>query len=256
MNRHSEQVIVTGASSEIGTAILHRLGDESKRTVIATSYKQAINVSHANWHVLPNIDLTKEECLMQLCEKTRDIFDGPFSIIHSVGKFWEHKPIQETKFSEARNMIMSHYYTLFGVAKYLLPLAASQGGGRLLAFSCNSVLYNYPEMAAFTSSKAAIECLVKCIANEWSKDGIVANSLALPTIRTKKVLKLKRNGDHENFITPNELAQIVLDVLGKMSPYMNGNVIKLVKYSDSFYHEAYFDRNPPYSATLIKSLHD
>jgi len=47
-------------------------------------------------------------------------------------------------------------------------------------------------MAAFTSAKAACECLIKCIANEYSQYGIIANAIALSTILTPKVKKSKK----------------------------------------------------------------
>jgi len=250
MSSHGEQIILTGGSSEIGTAILRRLKASGTARVITTSNTKPITVSDSKWCLLRGVDLTQDAHLAQLRREVENLFTGPFSIIHSVGQFWEHKPLDRTPLSEAREMMLSHYFTLFGLAHSLLPLAAKRGGARIVAFSCNSVAYNYPEMAAFTSAKAAVESLVKCIANEWSKDGIVANALALPTIRTDAVLGLKPNGDHQNYITPDELAEVVLNVVHGASQYMNGNVIKLVKHSPTFYHEAYFSRNPPYPANI------
>jgi NAD(P)-dependent dehydrogenase (short-subunit alcohol dehydrogenase family) len=120
----------------------------------------------------------------------------------------------------------------------------SRGGGRLVAFSCNSIQHNYPEMAPFTAAKAAVETLVKCIANEYSTAGIQANALALPTIRTPKVCESKDLPDEEDYVAPAELARIVLDEILCLSSYVNGNSIKLFKPSSAFYRTSYFDRNP------------
>ena len=253
MRSYSDQIVLTGGSSEIGTAILKLLQACGTDKVITTCKSKPIKAAAPNWCVLESIDLTREADLTRLRQEVEDRFSGPFSIIHAVGQFWQHKPLDRTPLSEARQMIMSHYLTLFGVARFLLPVAARSEGARLVAFSCNSVIYNYPEMAAFTAAKAAVECLVKCIANEWSGQGIIANAIALPTIRTDQVLKLKPNGDHENYIRPEELAQMVLGVLRHASDYMNGNAIKILKYSPSFYHEAYFSRNPPYDTDAVSA---
>ncbi|KWT85940.1 SDR family oxidoreductase [Candidatus Magnetominusculus xianensis] len=244
MSDRLRNILVTGGSSEIGTAILNVLSKMDMVKIIATSNTNKINNSNFKYRCLQNIDLNNDTCLLSLRDEVSTFFQGSFSIIHSVGNFWKHKPLNYTDIGFAKEMMLSHYATLFGVSHYLLPLAAERGGGRIVAFSCNSVLYNYPEMAAFTSAKAAVECLIKCIANEWSKDKIVANAIALPSIGTNAVKEDKKYGDHNNYITPDEVAEIVIDILAEMSPYMNGNVIKIFKYSKSFYHKSFFERNP------------
>jgi 2-deoxy-D-gluconate 3-dehydrogenase len=120
-----------------------------------------------------------------------------------------------------------------------------KGGGKIIAFSCNSVIYNYPEMAAFTSVKAAVEGLIKAISNEWAGKGVSANAFALPTIKTKKVIDSKKVEDFKDYITPDELADIVLSFLKLPHNYINGSIIKLFKYNSSFYSKSYFERNPP-----------
>jgi len=88
-----------------------------------------------------------------------------------------------------------------------------------------------------------VETLIKCVAHEYAEHGISATALALPTIRTAKVLVEKPQGDHENYISVEDLARIVFDVL-KLPPTVNGNVVKVYKHSKTFYHSSYFDRNP------------
>jgi NAD(P)-dependent dehydrogenase (short-subunit alcohol dehydrogenase family) len=141
-------------------------------------------------------------------------------------------------------MLQSQVVTLYGVARFLTPVMKDNGGGRLVAFSCNSVAYNYPDMSPFTASKAAIECFVKCYANEHSHFGISACFLALPTIRTPKVLKEKAKGDHKNYIKPADLADYILNCVLTQPHEVNGNVIKVFKYSHTFYHSSYYERNP------------
>ena len=143
----------------------------------------------------------------------------------------------------ARRLIISHYITLFGTARAVIPVMQAVGGGKIFAFSCNSVKYNYPDMAAFTSCKAAVECLIKCIANEVSKYGIVANSFALPSIKTQSVIDTKPEAFHHDYVTLPELTSCIEATVENLSPLINGTVINVFKYSDSFYHKGYYERN-------------
>lgn len=258
MAQNSENILVTGASSDIGRAILNAYRSREDReniNLIATANNGSIEGPLSHWSCLSNIDLESEDGIRALAKEVTQRFVEPFSVIHCVGAFWHHCPIDLTPHETAKALILSHYLTLFGIANTLLPIARDVGGCRFITFSCNSVVFNYPEMAAFTSAKAAVECLTKCIANEWAKYGVIANTLALPTIQTEKVLKLgteKPGCTSSNYIQPSELADLIIRMLNTDSIYENGNVIKLFKYDRSFYHEAFFERNPPF--VLLDSI--
>ena len=124
---------------------------------------------------------------------------------------------------------------------------ADVGGGRILALSCTSTNFSYPDMAAFTSAKAALEMLIKCVANEWAPRGITANAIALSTVGTTKVAKSpsKPMSKRESYVTPEEVAELIEQVLFLPSPFLSSNVVRPLKYSPTFYNTGYFQRNPP-----------
>ena len=234
--------VITGANSEIGRALSKRLVDNGHHLMLVSrSPKKGELTEKCVW--IDGIDLTNEGDLIRLGIEINKEFDAPFSLIHSVGDFWKHKDILTTEFDEAKSLIMSHYITLFGTIKTVVPVMKKVGGGKIIAFSCNSVKYNYPDMAGFTSAKAAVECLIKCIANEQAKYHITANAIALPSVKTESVSRTKPNAFHRDYITLDELTQSIEKLVESFSPYINGNVINLFKYSDSFYHKGYYERN-------------
>lgn len=170
-------------------------------------------------------------------------FNSPFNYIHSVGDFWKHKNIINTDFAEVNNLILSHYVTLFYVLKTIIPVMQNLNGGKIFAFSCNSVKYNYPDMAAFTSAKAAVECLIKCVANEQAQYNITANAFALPSVKTKSVIETKPEEFHRDYITLDELTESIQNIVECFPTYANGTIINIIKHSNSFYHMGYYERN-------------
>lgn len=233
--------VITGANSEIGQALFSHLKNKGHDVLLVSRSPKKIHDNNIKW--LDGIDMTNEDDLYNLRQFIQMNFSKPFNLIHSVGDFWEHKSITDTSFGEAISQINSHYVTLFGVIKTVLPIMQNNGGGRIIAFSCNSVKYNYPAMAAFTSSKAAVECLIKCTANEQSKYNVTANTFALPSIKTINVIKTKPEEYHKNYTTLSELTDCIENTIENLNPLVNGNVINLFKYSDSFYHKGYYERN-------------
>ena len=239
--QNMSKYVVTGANSEIGKALARHLINIGHEVLLVSRSSKPSEYSSETW--IDGIDMTKESDLLRMQSFIQSHFHSPFTIIHSVGDFWRHKSITNTNFSEAVSQINSHYITLFGVIKSVVPIMQNVGGGKIIAFSCNSVKYNYPDMAAFTSSKAAVECLIKCIANEQSKYNILANAFALPSIKTTSVINTKPEEFHKCYPTLEELTDCIEKNIESLSPLVNGNCIGLFKYSDSFYHKGYYERN-------------
>jgi len=193
---------------------------------------------------LEGCDLLDETCVRRIAHTVTEHFTGPFALIHSVGDFWNHQPLDETPPNVARSQMESHYLTLYTVLHQLLPLMAQAGGGRVIAFSCNSVQQNYPEMAPFTAAKAAIETLIRCVANEYAGCGVQANSVALPTIYTDKVRGSKILSNEDSYVTPEDLADFLYETMLTLPSIVNGSTVKVFKHNRNFYNLSYFERNP------------
>lgn len=258
MIRSATQYLITGASSDIGKALVQNLTRVPGCRVLAISRSEALPgdvAQTADYRHIGGLDLTLEKSLDELSAACNNFFPtGGFTLVHSVGNFWYHKPITMTTLSEAAELMQSHYLSLYGVLKVLIPIFRHHGCGRIIAFSCTSVGHSYPEMAAFTSVKAAIESLIKCTANENARYNIIANAIALSTIFTEKVQHSKAEKYHKGYVTIDELLEVVRQV-AEFSPLLNGNIIKLLKYSDVYYNEGYFQRNPTSMALTKENNH-
>jgi short-subunit dehydrogenase len=240
-----QSFLITGASSYLGKVLSNYLSKKDSNKVFLTSrsvcnFKDLENLDHVKY--LPNIDLLKENDLQKLRSEVEDFFGGKFNIIHSVGYFRAHEPFENTNLEEAKNMVASHYLTLYGVVYAMLPLLRQRKGGHIIAFSCNSVKYRYPYMISFTAAKAAIESFIGGIANEFGKDGILANALALSSLQTPFVRESKPFGDYEHYIHLEDIAALCEELVKNPFKLMNGNTLSLYEYSDTFFHQGYFER--------------
>ncbi len=237
-------LLITGVSSDIGRELALKVVQNGSSVLLVTSNHSEFTYNRDSLVTyLPGLDLTVEHSTALVSEYAEKLFDTPFCWLHAVGDFWYHKSIENTSLNEAISLINSHYITLYAVSKALIPVMKKVGGGRILAFSCNSVKYNYPNMAAFSSAKAAVECFIRCIANEYIQYNILANCLALPTIATIKVKESKGKKYHPYYIETDKLVDTIIDIFTIMSPFITGNAINLLKYSPYFYSEGYYTRN-------------
>lgn len=240
-----ENYLITGASSEIGRALINYLSQKENTKVLCfsrrkVSFDKPLIKKHLVYHHGLNFLVDKDNEFV--AEQAAIFFDKPFNLIHCVGNFWYHDPFLDIDMQGAKEMMDSQYTTLYGIIHKLLPLMIRLNGGRILAFSCNSVRYHYPNMAPFTASKAAIESLLKCVAHEFSKYNIVANALALSSVQTKTVQDSKPFGDFEHYIPLDNLCKVIEATINIPSSIVNGNIINCFEHSNSFYEQGYFHR--------------
>jgi NAD(P)-dependent dehydrogenase (short-subunit alcohol dehydrogenase family) len=252
MNTAPRNVILLGASSDIGSVLAKRVddaGDRLLRVSRSSSEASPIGASGAV-QTVEGVDLLTVEGQARLVDAVNSFIPSAESdeydlaMIHCVGDFWHHRELDRLEPRMATDTMLTHYATLAESVVSLLPVLMGARASRIIAFSCNSVAYAYPHMAPFTAAKAAIETFMRCVAHEYSKQRIATTTIALPTVLTPKVQKAKPQGDHANYITPEHVASVVLREMGS-SPFVTGNLVRMIKHSETFYGMGYLQRNPP-----------
>ncbi len=236
--------LITGASSFLGKSFVDFLSQQNNTKVLSTSRRTLLDRygdSNRLKH-LSGIDLTSDKDLATLHDECNRFFKGKFHIINCVGYFPRYDNVTSISLKECKQIMDSNVIAFYGTANYLLPLMIKRGGGHFVGFTAHTVYQDYPEMVAFTASKRAVESIIKGIANENFKDGIVSNCFALATLLTKVEKQMKPTGDHQNWLDTNEVCKEVFDFILSGSSIISGNVIHLYKYSDTYFHQAYYQR--------------
>ena len=237
--------LITGANSFLGKAIIKYLSsDTNNKLLIVTRSKIDFSEYSENKNIYyqSGIDLLDAKCLQILTDKCSSFFEGKLNTINCVGYYKGQEPFEKTTISEAKKIFDSNFVCVYNTANAIIPYLIKNGGGHFICFSCKSVKYRYPLMAPFSASKAALDCLVGSLANEYSKIGLVANSFSLSTLDTDFERTVKPFGDFDNWLKLKEVAVIIENVVTSGFDIMNGNTIDLFKYSESFFKKSYFDR--------------
>ena len=236
--------VITGANSFLGREFAKMLSrNENYKVFLTSRSKFNFNglLKNKNVSYLPEIDLTIESDVEKLIIAINDFLPDKFHVINCLGYFPGYETVEEINISTAKKVFDSNVLTLYSVANKLLPLMCKRKGGHFIGFSTHTSYQNYPKMVAFTAAKAAVESLIKGIANEYLDKGINANTIALATLYTETELKIKPKGDSKNWLNTDEVCELVENLIIQPSKLLNGNVIHIYKYSDSFFHQSYYD---------------
>lgn len=238
--------VVTGANSFLGRTFAKTLSKNEDYKVFLTS-RNKFNLkgllNKKNVFYLPEIDFTVENDAKKFANAVNDFLPDKFHVINCLGYFPGYDTVEEINTETAKKIFDSNVIALYSVANNLLPLMCKRKGGHFIGFSTHTSYQHYPRMAAFTAAKAAVESLIRGIANEYLEKGINANTIALATLLTEAELKIKPNGDSQNWLKPQQVCEFVEGIiLQPVSGLLNGNVLHIYKYSDSFFHQSYFER--------------
>ena len=243
----TKNFLITGATSALGNALAHaileRYETSCKLYMLSRTHcddLQKLADSNVIYH--SGVDLLEISSGNAHCHEIENFFEGNITLIHSAGDFWYHVPFLEFNAEKAKKMMDSHYLTLYTVLQAILPIMISKGGGKILAFSCNATDSHFPNMLPFTAAKAAVDAVVKCIAHEYADKNIVANAIALSSLKTLHNRESKPFGDFDHYLDLRDLCSTILEIAALSNNLANGNVIKCYQYSDSYYHESYFQR--------------
>jgi NAD(P)-dependent dehydrogenase (short-subunit alcohol dehydrogenase family) len=237
--------VITGANGHVGKSLACHLSSAIGNKVFTTSRGPSefdnLSQTPARQH-LSGLDLLRSEDMSRLASAVDQWAKGPFHILNCVGYFPGFKTVCDTSVDDARRVFESNVLTLHATAHALLPVMRSNGGGHFIAFSSHTVAQSYPLMAAFTAAKAAVDSLIQSIANEYSKDRIVANALAIATLNSPRERELRPNANKDDWMRVDQITRLVEQIVQGDFGIMNGNTIHLFNYSDSFFHQSFYER--------------
>ncbi len=117
-----------------------------------------------------------------------------------------------------------------GAAIYALwPTFRSQGKGRVINISTMGTVSPFPGLCAYGASKCALESFARSIANEAGDDDIRAYNVAPGAIETEMLRGFisEEQFPSDQCLTPEDVAQVVIDLLTGNREEENGATIRL-----------------------------
>jgi NAD(P)-dependent dehydrogenase (short-subunit alcohol dehydrogenase family) len=115
---------------------------------------------------------------------------------------------------------------LFGV-RAVLPKMKERGRGRILLMSSKSTLNPSKGEGPYTATKAALNALTKSVADEVKTTGVTINAILPTVIDTPTNREDMPDADFENWVKREQIADLMLDLLGPTGDPINGALIPI-----------------------------
>lgn len=232
--------IVTGAAVGNGVAFCQRLALEGARIMIA----DIANASEATERVREIggeietvcVDVTSEEQTQEMVRRTVERFGRVDVLVNNVGLYHE-EPFELISFDEWKRMLSVNLDSLFLTTKAALPVMKSQGFGRIIALSSDTIWLGTPYLVHYITSKMGVVGFVRSLAAEVGKYGITVNAITVGLTATQRPTSEKLVGSILEHLLPQQavhrgdepedIAEVVAFLASPASSIITGQTINV-----------------------------
>jgi len=168
--------VVTGASEGIGLAVARLLAAGGAKVVLAARSeeklrKAAVGLAGA---AAVRADLRKPEDRENLLRQALERFGRIDILVNNAGQ-GIYGPFERISLADYREVMELNVFAVMDLMQKVIPVMRKQGGGRIMNISSMVSKNYYPNLAAYASTKYALNALSLTARRELEKDGIVVS---------------------------------------------------------------------------------
>ena len=176
--------IVTGASSDIGKEIAKRFAEEGSKVILIARNLQNLEaarkeIGNEELTASMSCDLTDESQVISTVNQILDTYGKIDILVNNAGAINDPVHFHEMKDSEIRKLIDVNMFGVFHMTKAALTKMSDVKNGAIVNIGSISGERAIPRvhLAAYSSTKAAINMFTKAIAVEYARRHIRCNSV-------------------------------------------------------------------------------
>lgn len=182
--------LITGASRGIGEEIAHILAQAKARLIICSRKQQRLEevaamIKDGGGEVLPvaaNVSVSADR--KALVEKAMDWAGRIDILVNNAGANPSYGPLEDLAESSWDKVFEVNLKACFFLSQLVYKAWMKDNGGNILNISSLAAFLPTRNINAYSVSKAALNNLTKCLANEWGKNNVRVNALAPGLIKT------------------------------------------------------------------------
>lgn len=227
-------VLVSGAASGIGAAVVRRLREEGAR--VAALDRQPVADADAS----AQADLRSAEAVAQAVGQLASALGPITALVHCAGVC----PAGGTLDDDDALWLDTYSVNVLGalrVMRQVVPGMRERGGGAVVLVSSINARFATPSLAAYAASKAALEEVARTAALEFAPDGVRVNVIAPASVDTPMLQASFARADDPDAArarnvqrhplgrlgTPEDAAELALFLVSPRSGWITGGIFPL-----------------------------
>ncbi|MGC1708380.1 MAG: SDR family oxidoreductase, partial [Nitrosotalea sp.] len=170
-------------------------------------------------------DFTKEDDVKILVSEAVKRFGRVDVLANVIGGYIAGKPVTDIDEKDWNHMMDINLKTAFLLSKHVVAQMVKQSGGKVIHVSARSGLKGAGSDAAYVASKSGVIRLVESLSEEVKSKGINVNCIMPSIIDTKENREAMPSADHAKWVTPADIAQVILFLASDDARQINGAAI-------------------------------
>jgi len=217
----SKTIIVTGASRGIGNEVV-KIAEKKGHKVYSIS-RNIKALKESSFFYPREVDLVDENSIDKFCSEIKNKGLQVDALINNAGAFL-NKPFEKISRKEFEYIFQVNVFGLSSLTRKVLP--SMHRKGHVVNISSMGGINGstkFSGLAAYSSSKGAVNIITELLAEEYKDNGPSFNALAFGAVQTKML--------EEAFpglkapISAKEIADFVLDFALMGQKYFNGKIL-------------------------------
>jgi short-subunit dehydrogenase len=188
MDIKNKVVIITGASEGIGAALAKILAHAGAQVVLAARSEEKIGAlahelnkpdkgrttDEGTQALAVHTDMRSPEDVQNLIAKTMEIFGRVDVLINNAGQGM-YVPVENIDIDKYKGIMELNVYAPLRAMQLVIPIMRKQGGGMILNVSSRVSKNYFPNLAAYASTKYALNAISLTARAELAKDNIIVS---------------------------------------------------------------------------------
>lgn len=243
-------VMITGATGGVGSALVRAFAEEGCKLAISSTKQEKLDQLLPSLHIPADhlltfvVDVTKEEQIQNMVEKTVEQFGALDVQVNNAGYDGRNAPITEQTYEDFMKVYNINIFGPMYGMKYAARQMLKQNSGSIVNIASNGSFVGAANMAPYVSSKHAVAGLSKCVALEVAGKGVRVNCICPGAIDTPMMRSIEKAFLGENvsveeakktfgaaypdgrYAAPEEVANLAVFLASARSSHITGACIR------------------------------
>lgn len=220
-----KKIIITGTSRGIGLELVKQLAEEGHQILALSRNPKPVQALKLDKVSSLSFDITRPDDRNQVRNFVENEWKQVDILIHNAGALIRNTFDQIT-LTDLQKVYEVNVFGVYALTQILLPFLKKES--HVVAVSSMGGIQGsvkFPELTAYSSSKAAVINLMEVLAEEYKETGPVFNALALGAVQTEMFEEAFPGG--QAGMQPKEMATYIANFAQTGQKVFNGKVLQV-----------------------------